>query len=60
VSAGPSIAPGASIAEVQDLWSPHGTYLNTASYGLPSKPGWDALQAALTDWHGGRTSWEGW
>jgi selenocysteine lyase/cysteine desulfurase len=35
-------------------------YLNTASYGLPPTPAWDALQAVLEDWRGGRTSWEGW
>jgi len=34
--------------------------VNTASYGLPPRPGWDALQAALDEWRGGRTSWEGW
>ncbi len=60
MAAGSSIAPGSSIAEVQGLWAPEGTYLNTASYGLPPKPGWDAMQAALADWQGGRTSWEGW
>jgi selenocysteine lyase/cysteine desulfurase len=49
-----------SIAEAQTLWEPAGTYLNTASYGLPPKPAWDALQAALEDWRGGRTSWEHW
>lgn len=27
---------------------------------MPPRPAWDALQQALTDWHGGRTSWEGW
>jgi selenocysteine lyase/cysteine desulfurase len=43
-----------------DLWSPAGTYLNTASYGLPPQPAWDALQAALEDWRGGNTSWEQW
>jgi selenocysteine lyase/cysteine desulfurase len=48
------------IAEAQRLWSPAGTYLNTASYGLPPAPAWDALQAALDDWRGGRTSWEHW
>ena len=42
------------------MWSPEGLYLNTASYGLPPRPGWEALQAALADWHGGRTSWEEW
>jgi selenocysteine lyase/cysteine desulfurase len=41
-------------------WRPEGIYLNTASYGLPPTPAWDALQAVLEDWRGGRTSWEGW
>lgn len=49
-----------SIAEAQREWSPAGTYLNTASYGLPPESGWQALQQALSDWRGGRTSWEGW
>lgn len=48
------------VAEAQELWSPAATYLNTASYGLPPRPAWDALQSALEDWHGGRTSWEHW
>ena len=43
-----------------DLWEPEGAYLNTASYGLPPRPAWDALQEALGDWRGGRTSWEHW
>ena len=50
----------ASIRESRSLFSPAGTYLNTASYGLPPQPGWDALQQALEEWRGGRTSWEGW
>src|SRR3954451_24723709 len=41
-------------------WAPEGTYLNTASFGLPPARSWAALQDALADWHGGRTSWEGW
>jgi hypothetical protein len=28
--------------------------------GLPLRPAWDALQSALADWRGGRTSWEPW
>jgi selenocysteine lyase/cysteine desulfurase len=48
------------ISEAQSLWEPAGVYCNTASFGLPPKPAWDALQSALADWHGGRTSWEGW
>ncbi|HXG76517.1 MAG TPA: aminotransferase class V-fold PLP-dependent enzyme [Gaiellaceae bacterium] len=47
-------------AASQAPWTPAGTYLNTASYGLPPRPAWDALQAALEDWRDGRTSWEHW
>ena len=49
-----------SIAEAQALWEPTGTYVNTASYGLPPRPAWEALQEALEDWRCGRTSWEHW
>ena len=49
-----------SIAEAQRHWRPETVYLNTASYGLPPEPGWTALQEALADWRGGRTSWEHW
>ena len=48
------------VADARARWSPAGTYLNTASYGLPPAPAWEALQSALEDWHGGRTSWEHW
>jgi selenocysteine lyase/cysteine desulfurase len=48
------------IDEARKLWEPAGVYCNTASYGLPPRPAWDALQAALADWRGGRTSWEQW
>jgi selenocysteine lyase/cysteine desulfurase len=48
------------ISEARPLWEPAGVYCNTASYGLPPRPGWEALQAALADWHAGRTSWEAW
>jgi selenocysteine lyase/cysteine desulfurase len=49
-----------ALVDAQALWTPTGTYLNTASYGLPPGPAWDALQEALEDWRGGRTSWEHW
>jgi selenocysteine lyase/cysteine desulfurase len=48
------------LAEAQALWKPEPGWLNTASYGLPPRPAWDALQTALHDWQVGRTSWEGW
>ena len=34
-----------SVAEAQSLWSPELVYLNTASFGLPPRPAWEALQA---------------
>jgi selenocysteine lyase/cysteine desulfurase len=49
-----------TIAEAQALFEPEGTYLNTASYGLPPLSAWDELQAVLDDWRTGRTSWEHW
>jgi len=49
-----------TLDEARGLWSPATTYLNTASYGLPPRPAWDALQRALEDWRGGRTSYEPW
>ena len=49
-----------TIAEAQGLWDAETTYLNTASFGLPPRPAWDELQAALDDWRAGRVSWEGW
>jgi selenocysteine lyase/cysteine desulfurase len=49
-----------TIEQAQRLWQPETLYLNTASYGLPPTTAWDALQAVLADWRGGRTSWEAW
>jgi selenocysteine lyase/cysteine desulfurase len=48
------------VTAAQALWRPETIYFNTASFGLPPEPAWEALQAALADWRGGRTSWEGW
>lgn len=45
---------------IPDLWDAEPGYLNTASYGLPPRACWHALQAALEDWRAGRTSWEDW
>ncbi|MDX6258685.1 MAG: hypothetical protein QOH84_373 [Kribbellaceae bacterium] len=42
------------------LWEPQPGWLNTASYGLPPRPAWEALQAVLHDWQVGATSWEPW
>jgi selenocysteine lyase/cysteine desulfurase len=48
------------VSEARELWDPAGVYCNTASFGIPPRPAWDALQAAMHDWRGGRTSWEHW
>jgi selenocysteine lyase/cysteine desulfurase len=54
------VTPELEIADAREQWSSAGVYLNTASYGLPPRDGFDALQTALEDWRTGRTSWEQW
>ena len=49
-----------TIDEARGQWAPAGVYLNTASYGLPPRDGFEAMHRALADWRGGRTSWEHW
>lgn len=53
-------ASSLSIEAARQLWEPAGPYLDTASFGLPPRPAFEALEAALDDWRHGRTSWEGW
>ncbi len=48
------------LADARRLFSPEGTYLNTASYGLPPRPAWEAVQAAQDEWRHGRTGFDGW
>jgi selenocysteine lyase/cysteine desulfurase len=50
----------ASVADFSHLWEPQPGWLNTASYGLPPRPAWEALQAVMRDWRVGATSWEPW
>jgi selenocysteine lyase/cysteine desulfurase len=49
-----------SVADAQALFDPQPGWLNTASYGLPPRTAWDAMQSALDEWRHGRTSWEDW
>jgi selenocysteine lyase/cysteine desulfurase len=48
------------LAAAQRLFSPEGAYLNTATYGLPPRPAFEALQAAADEWRHGRTGFVGW
>jgi selenocysteine lyase/cysteine desulfurase len=48
------------VADAQRLFSPEGTYLNTASYGLPPRPAWEAVHSAQDEWPHGRTGFDGW
>jgi selenocysteine lyase/cysteine desulfurase len=48
------------LVEAQRMWDPDPGWLNTASYGIPPKVGWDALQQALEEWRSGRGAWEEW
>ena len=48
------------IGDAQRLWSAQPGWLNTASYGLPPNPAWEALQSALSEWRCGQGSWEAW
>src|SRR3954452_10037416 len=48
------------MAAIPDLWHPETTYLNTASFGLPPDPAFEALSQAQEDWRHGRVSWEHW
>ena len=49
-----------TVAQARRLFSPETTYLNTASYGLPPRPAFEALQVAADEWRHGRTGWHGW
>lgn len=46
--------------DVGHLWDAEPGYFDTASYGLPPRPAWEALQGVLADWRAGRTGWEPW
>src|SRR5215218_6256755 len=45
---------------LRDYWHPETVYLNTASFGLPPDPAYQALTQAQEDWRHGRVSWEHW
>jgi selenocysteine lyase/cysteine desulfurase len=48
------------LSAAQRLFSPEGAYLNTATYGLPPRTAFDALQSAADEWRHGRCGFDGW
>jgi selenocysteine lyase/cysteine desulfurase len=48
------------LAAAQALFAPERIYLNTASFGLPPRPAFEAYEAAAAEWRGGRTGFDGW
>jgi selenocysteine lyase/cysteine desulfurase len=48
------------IAEARTLFSPETAYLNTAGYGLPPRPAFEALEQVMDQWRHGRTPWMRW
>jgi selenocysteine lyase/cysteine desulfurase len=57
-----SARPGGrmTLADAQRLWDAGPGWLNTASYGLPPRPAFEALTRALDEWRAGGTPWEVW
>jgi selenocysteine lyase/cysteine desulfurase len=48
------------IAKAQELFDPEPGWLDTASFGLPPRPAWEALQDALAVWRTGTGYWKPW
>ena len=48
------------LAEARGLFPGAPLYLDSATYGLPPRPAWDALQQALQEWRAGTGDWLRW
>ncbi|MFE9105939.1 aminotransferase class V-fold PLP-dependent enzyme [Actinomadura geliboluensis] len=49
-----------NLADAVHMWDLEPGWLNTASYGVPPAPAFDALQSALAEWRRGATGWDKW
>ena len=49
-----------TIDEARALFSPETAYLNTAGYGLPPRPAFEAFARVADEWRHGRTPWAVW
>lgn len=48
------------LADAAALWDVAPGFLDSASYGPPPRPGWDALQRSLQEWRAGSGPWQPW
>jgi selenocysteine lyase/cysteine desulfurase len=46
--------------DAMKLWDPEPGWLNTASYGVPPRPAFEALQGPLDEWRRGANGWDKW
>jgi hypothetical protein len=49
-----------NLVDAVNLWEPEPGWLNTASYGIPPRPGVEALQRSLEEWRHGANGWDKW
>jgi hypothetical protein len=49
-----------NLGEAVRMWDPEPGWLNTASYGVPPEPAFEALQGALGEWRRGANGWDKW
>ncbi|GAA2159666.1 aminotransferase class V-fold PLP-dependent enzyme [Actinomadura napierensis] len=49
-----------NLDEALRMWDPEPGWLNTASYGVPPEPAFEALQSALAEWRRGANGWDKW
>jgi selenocysteine lyase/cysteine desulfurase len=48
------------LADAAALWDVTPGFLDSASYGPPPRPAWDALQRSLQEWRAGSGPWQPW
>ncbi|MGI5420267.1 aminotransferase class V-fold PLP-dependent enzyme [Actinomadura luteofluorescens] len=48
------------LGEAVRMWDLEPGWLNTASYGVPPEPAFEALQGALGEWRRGANGWDKW
>ncbi|TDD75409.1 aminotransferase class V-fold PLP-dependent enzyme [Actinomadura darangshiensis] len=49
-----------NLDQAVQMWDAEPGWLNTASYGIPPEPAFEALQSALAEWRRGANGWDKW